>query len=432
MPRRIAFLTPEYVTNAPTGGGLASYVARMARILRAMGHDPEVFTLADTPEVLDHDGVRVEHVVPADNALTKLLGAHWRLRLRCGVTLRQLRGAVALAKALRQREAQKPFDMVQSADWGLSGLFVPRRATRTHLVRCSWSRKACEHAAGLRPNLDNRLLAMLERRCMRRADAVYAPSRFVADSVGRDAGVTIHVVRPPVEFDPHQRKQTVTPCTALPPRFLLHFGLLSAVKGTDVLLAALPRAWEQAPDLTVILAGRECEAGYFERHLQPLGDRGRRQVIWTGPLSREQLAAILPRADAAVLPSRSDNLPNTVIESLAAGVPVVGSDGASIDELVRPGVNGLLVPIENAPALGDAMAAAWRGELSHLRGADKTARTLESLRPRNAVAALMRLAGCADDADGSAWADGTGQARTSYPDDEPDARPLTPTRRAAA
>ncbi len=432
MPRRIAFLTPEYVTNAPTGGGLASYVDRIARVLRTMGHEPEVFTLADTPEVLDHDGVRVEHVVPADNAITKLLGAHWRLRLRFGVTLRQLRGAVALAGALRQREAQKPFDMVQSADWGLSGLFVPRQATRAHLVRCSWSRKACEHAAGLRPNLDNRLLAMLERRCMRRADAVYAPSRFVAESVGRDAGVTIHVVRPPVEFDPHGPARTVAPSTALPPRFLLHFGLLSAVKGTDVLLAALPRAWQQAPDLAVVLAGRESEAGYVERRLKPLGERGRRQVIWTGPLSRDQLAAILPRADAAVLPSRSDNLPNTIIESLAAGVPVVGSDGASIDELVRPGVNGLLVPIEDAATLGDAMAAAWRGELADLRGTDKTARTLEPLRPRNAVAALMRLAGCADDADRSASADCAAQAISCPTDGDHDARQFPPARRPAA
>jgi glycosyltransferase involved in cell wall biosynthesis len=186
------------------------------------------------------------------------------------------------------------------------------------------------------------------------------------------------------------------------------------------------------PDLTVVLAGRECETGYVEHHLQPLGDRGRRQVIWSGPLTRDQLAAVLPRADAAVLPSRSDNLPNTVIEALAAGVPVVGSDGASIDELVRPDVNGLLVPIADAPALADAMAAAWRGNLAHLRGTDKTVRTLDPLRPQNAIAALMQLAGCADDVDQSATVDCTVQANDSYPNNAPDARQFTPARRAAA
>lgn len=426
MPQRIAFLTPEFVTNSPTGGGLASYVARMGRILRNMGHEVEVFTLADAAVTFDHEGLRVHHVAPADNVATRLLAAHWRLRLKFGVTWRQLRGAVALGRALKTSQAQKPFDIVQSADWGLSGLFVPRGTGRCHLVRCSWSRKACERAAGLTPNLDNRLIAALERRCMRRADAVYAPSRFVAQSVGRDYGVNIQVVRPPVEFDPLAPTPASTPAPIpaskaasksasalatphLPPRFLLHFGLLSAVKGTDILLRALPRAWEKAPDLRLALIGRECEPGYAKALIDPLGERGRTHVTWTGPLPREQLAAVLPTAEAAVLPSRSDNLPNTVIEALAAGVPVIGSDGASIDELVRPGVNGRLVPLEDGDpmtdALADAMADAWHGQLTPLRGADNTSRTLAPLRPENAVAALMALAGYADDADWSASAD---------------------------
>ncbi len=428
MPRRIAFLTPEFVTNSPTGGGLASYVARMARILRSMGHEVEIFTLADAAGVLDHDGVRVEHAAPSNNALTRLLGAHWRLRLKFGVTLRQLRGAVALARALEHRHKEQPFDLVQSADWGLSGLFVPRRPGRRHLVRCSWSRKACERAAGLMPNLDNFLIAALERRCMRRAHGVYAPSRFVADAVSRDYGIDIQVVRPPVEFAKPSSMSDLLTSVALPPRFLLHFGLLSAVKGTDILLHALPRAWERASDLHVVLIGRECESGYAKRLLQPLGERGRTHVTWTGPLPREQLAAVLPHAEAAVLPSRSDNLPNTVIEALAVGVPVIGSDGASIDELVRPGVNGRLVPVEDVDALADALADAWHGQLAPLRGADNTARTLEPLKPQNAVTALMRLAGYADDADWSNSANCNAEPATRHttprpPDSDRHAQP---------
>jgi glycosyltransferase involved in cell wall biosynthesis len=56
-----------------------------------------------------------------------------------------------------------------------------------------------------------------------------------------------------------------------------------------------------------------------------------------------------------------DNLPNTAIESLTRGVPVIGSAGASIDELVIDGIDGLLVPIGDTDTLAKSMAATWSG-----------------------------------------------------------------------
>jgi len=61
--------------------------------------------------------------------------------------------------------------------------------------------------------------------------------------------------------------------------------------------------------------------------------------------------------------SHCDNLPNNVLESLACGVPVIGSAGASINELVTAGINGALVSIDDSTALARGMLQAWRGEL---------------------------------------------------------------------
>ncbi|MCZ6806371.1 MAG: glycosyltransferase, partial [Deltaproteobacteria bacterium] len=57
----------------------------------------------------------------------------------------------------------------------------------------------------------------------------------------------------------------------------------------------------------------------------------------------EQLARIYSACDGLVLPSREENLPNTLIESLACGVPVVGSRVGGIPDFVEPGHNGYLV-----------------------------------------------------------------------------------------
>ena len=96
--------------------------------------------------------------------------------------------------------------------------------------------------------------------------------------------------------------------TPLPPRFLIFFGKLMRRKGSDLLAEALPLAWRQAPDLTMVWAGRETTQFGFEAYRRKWGSRAH-QVQWLGALGKADLYAVLRRSEAAVLPSRVDNLP---------------------------------------------------------------------------------------------------------------------------
>jgi len=60
-------------------------------------------------------------------------------------------------------------------------------------------------------------------------------------------------------------------------------------------------------------------------------------------------------ADIFVIPSMQDNLPNTVLESIACGTPVIGFDIGGIPDMVRNGVNGALVPPGDVKALKRAI-----------------------------------------------------------------------------
>ena len=62
-------------------------------------------------------------------------------------------------------------------------------------------------------------------------------------------------------------------------------------------------------------------------------------------------------ADLFVIPSLQDNLPNTVMEALSCGTPVVGFAVGGIPDMVRPGVTGALAPPNDASALGATIAA---------------------------------------------------------------------------
>jgi glycosyltransferase involved in cell wall biosynthesis len=58
-----------------------------------------------------------------------------------------------------------------------------------------------------------------------------------------------------------------------------------------------------------------------------------------------------------VLPSRSEAFPNALIEAMATALPVVATDVGGIPEIVRPGVNGRLVPADDPGALAEAVVA---------------------------------------------------------------------------
>ena len=81
------------------------------------------------------------------------------------------------------------------------------------------------------------------------------------------------------------------------------------------------------------------------------------------------LSLVYSAADIFVIPSLQDNMPNTVLESLACGTPVVGFAVGGIPELVRPGITGLLVPFDNVDELRTAIGnllkdTAMRAEMS--------------------------------------------------------------------
>lgn len=356
---RIAFLTPEYPSEQPDEGGLATYLHRMAHLLRDAGHEPEIFVLCrGGSETLFHDGIRVHRVGWHHHPRIFRIGLRLSRRLIPSSTwnysVELLLNAYALSRSLEIRHAAAPFDLVQSSGYRAAGLFVKQRPQRLAVVRCS-SAADLYNASDGRSSATERIRAFFERLTIRRARFAYAPSQFIAEYFRATHGIPMAVIRPPI----HTRSGENPALTIVPPnRFFIHFGQLTRRKGTDLLAEALPLAWERAPDLTMVWSGKCSDPASLRRWRSLWGARAS-QVQITGPLPRAQLYTLLGKADAAVLPSQVDNLPNTVIESLCQGIPVLGTRGASIDELVEENRTGHLVGIGDVRALANALADMW-------------------------------------------------------------------------
>jgi glycogen synthase len=386
---RIAFLTPEYsFENSRVGGGLGTYVHRMAKLLTEFGHETEVFTLSqNASETISDNGVQI-HCVNWQRNHPFLRGAIKLARVRsCQRALVLVVQARALAVALDRRHSIAPFDLVQSADYFAVGLLVGRHVGRFHVVRCS-------SAADLYSNFDQTSSltefwrGYLERLAMRRADIAYAPSRYIAEHFKEVHNIDVKVLRPPGYLDITNLSE---PTISLPRRFFLHFGQLTERKGTDLLAKALPLAWSEAPDLTMVWSGRFWDERKLKLWRSLWGDRAC-QVHITGPLTRQDMYAVLQKADAAVLPSQVDNLPNTVIESLMLGIPVIGSRGASIDELVEEDMTGHLVALGDVNGLAEVLAKMWLKRSPVYKGFVWESDFSKDMQPKQAVDNLLGLA----------------------------------------
>lgn len=135
------------------------------------------------------------------------------------------------------------------------------------------------------------------------------------------------------------------------PRTIITVANLRAEKRHDVLLHAAFGLVQRVPDLRFQVVGDGPRRAHLERLVASL--RLTRSVEFLG--HRDDVPALLANADIFVLPSRSEALPNGVIEAMAAGLPVVATAVGGLVDLIDDGRTGLLVPPDNPPALRAAL-----------------------------------------------------------------------------
>jgi len=136
-------------------------------------------------------------------------------------------------------------------------------------------------------------------------------------------------------------------------RRLLYTGRLADVKRVDVLLDAFERIAEYRPDWDLVVAGD----GPMRQELQArVPVRARDRIKWLGFLQFEEMIPCYHCCDALVLPSEREPWALVINEAVATGLPVIATEvvGAAV-ELVRQGINGLLVPPRNVEALFGAL-----------------------------------------------------------------------------
>ncbi len=151
--------------------------------------------------------------------------------------------------------------------------------------------------------------------------------------------------------EPFDRSKLYTPQNA---RLILALGRLHENKAFDVLLEAMARI----SDLYLWIAGDGPLREQLESHAERIGVKPRIRFLgW-----RDDTAALLAACDVFVCPSRHEPLGNVVLEAWASGKPIVAADSVGPGMLIDHMQNGVLVPVDDAESLADAIRAVFKDD----------------------------------------------------------------------
>jgi glycosyltransferase involved in cell wall biosynthesis len=218
-------------------------------------------------------------------------------------------------------------------------------------------------------------LARQQPRLLAEADALVAVSDALADRLG-----ALGIPRERMAVVPNGVRSVALRSQAAEGAYALAAGRLVAEKGFDVAIAVA-----RAAGVPLRIAGE----GPDEARLRSLA-AGSAEVAFLGRLSQAELAR--ERRGAAVLlaPSRSDDpCPMAVVEALADGLPVLGSDRGGIPGLVG---RGAALPLERPAAWSAALSALWTDPAARAAaGAAALARARAHHSPDAWYAALTRV-----------------------------------------
>ncbi len=201
-------------------------------------------------------------------------------------------------------------------------------------------------------------------------DMAVAPSQFLADRFARYGMTGVRVHRNGLRYqEPVPKPSRSRPVFGF-------FGQVILRKGVDLLVQAF--AHPGLKDCRLELHGKIYEQDYGARVMDVV-DR-LPNVTWHGPYEPEKLPELYATVDVAVVPSRMDNYPTTVLEAFMNRTPVIGSRVGGIPEMVEHDVNGLLFESESVESLQEQLLLIANDPQRAQRYAENTEqpRTVES------------------------------------------------------
>jgi glycosyltransferase involved in cell wall biosynthesis len=266
----------------------------------------------------------------------------------------------SLVPFVRRLRARFPFDVIDAHfeyPDGMGAVIIARACARPVVVSIRGKLVRLSRSRLHRPLL---------RWTFRHATRVTAVSRSLRDLAGQigAAADRIRVIPNGVDTKTFRAEDRAESRRALglpvEGPLLLTVAAIYAHKGQHTVVESLPALAARFPGVAYVMVGAGWPGDPYPRRLRDTAARlgVSHAVRFAGSQPHAGLAPWFSAADLFVLPTLSEGRPNSVLEALACGTPVVATDVGGVGEIVRDGVDGYLVPYGDAEAFRGAVARA--------------------------------------------------------------------------
>ncbi len=356
-PLRLCFVSADYPTTANERegiGGIGAHAYGLARGIAGLGHQVLVLTETDGPTQHYKDGAVSIYALRCRSRRLWKLG-RW-------VPVPWIRRSFAVWNALQSLHREQPFDLVRFPDGYAEGFrfsITPLTPFEVHLhgpasIVQKWDGRRV-------PKVRARVEDWLERRPAMRASLVVAATSRFAELMTKEWSLDpkrIRIIRNPLDVE---QFRPARPGAYRAHPTVLFAGHLQWLKGVTLLAAAIPQVVARHPTVRFEFIGNDTNSapggGSMRRLLEDTLSRSGvlTHVTFFDPMPQRELVAHYQNCTALVLPSFHEAYGNVVLEAMACARPSIVTSAVGAAELIVSGRTGLVVPPDNATALGDAI-----------------------------------------------------------------------------
>jgi glycosyltransferase involved in cell wall biosynthesis len=380
---KILFVANEYTIHGKPTTGFPAYLFRISQALIKMGHIP-IIVAGGRKDAHSYDNNIEVWTVKVDYKSYK---TSWLEKL-----INDIRLGFALNKKVSWIIRKEHIDIIQFTS--ISGTSLFYHGMTPAVMRLSSYAKTYFSSYKTLDRNTVKTMALIERISAHNCNAIYAPCKITADAFGSDIGRKVSVIETPFENDVKQSDDKYVKTYLENKKYVLFFGTLYAEKGVLVIAEILKEFLQMNKDYYFVFVGEPCkiDGKDVRKIILDSAIPVKKRILVMKSLPHKQLYPIIQNADFVVLPSLMDNFPNACIEAMYFGKVVIGTDGASFEQLIDNGVNGFLCKIDDSQDLLCKMNRAVKLNAYEKRKmCEKAHERIELLRPEIAVKKLLRF-----------------------------------------
>jgi glycosyltransferase involved in cell wall biosynthesis len=336
----ICFVSMEYPPE--TGwGGIGTYTYNTAHAIANLGHEVHVVAQAiGTPSDYMDGKVHVHRIKPKSVPSPFLGGAVHRL-------------AYSFQVYRKIKSIDCEFDIVEAPEWCAEGFIQSFSNSLPLITRLHTPLFLIKHLLNEKFDASAKAIDFLEKTQTKNSHGITSPSAALVRKVSEYWDIDSSRIKViPNGIDIEKIKSIKVKPLAVDFDYLLYIGKLEPRKGVHILARALPKVFEQYPNLKMVFVGSDG-SGTMKDFILNVNRDYRKNLIFPGFVSDEEKYSWIKFCKLVILPSLWENFPYTCLEAMALGKAVIATKGSGYDEIIEDGISGVLVEPGNFRALQD-------------------------------------------------------------------------------